>query len=308
MCSIFFFAGIGAFASVTGSVVGTVTDTTGSVISGATVVALNVETGIKTTTKTNQDGSYSFPDLPIGHYTIQIQAQGFSELQETGVVLNVNTALRVDAALHVGAVSQHVQISANAIQVDMISTQLGDVIGSTSMTSLPLNGRSYTDLLALQPGVVPQSNESTNGVNSYSNAPPSGGLNDGSLSMSGARGSSNGFMVNGGNVQEQLANGTAIIPNVDSIAEFRIITSNYDAEYGHYSGGLVNVITKSGTNQFHGDAFEFLRNTNLDARNYYSLTRGGLSPEPVRWNVRGADSSRQVIIFRRLPGNTANHW
>ncbi len=215
-----------------------------------------------------------FLTYPSAITTSKYKPQGFSELQETGIVLDVNTALRVDAALHVGAVNQHVEIAANAVQVDMISTQLGDVIGSTSMTSLPLNGRSYTDLLALQPGVVPESNESTNGVNSYSNAPPSGGLNDGTLSISGARGSSNGFMVNGGNVQEQLANGTAIIPNVDSIAEFRIITNNFDAEYGHYSGGLVNVITKSGTNQFHGDAFEFLRNTDLDARNYYSQTRG----------------------------------
>ena len=265
----------GAFASSTGgSIVGTVRDTTGSVIQGVTVVTVDVATGVKTSTKTNRDGVYSFPDLPIGQYIIQIQAPGFSELQETGVVLNVNTALRVDAALRVGTVNQHVQVAANAVQVDMISTQLGDVIGSTSMTSLPLNGRSYTDLLALQPGVVPQSNEGDNGVNSYSNAPPSGGLNDGTLSISGARGSSNGFMVNGGTVQEQLANGTAIIPNVDSIAEFRIITNNFDAEYGHYSGGLVNVITKSGTNQFHGNAFEFLRNTDLDARNYYSPTRG----------------------------------
>lgn len=274
MCSILL-AAVSAFGSVTGgSIVGTVKDTAGSVIPGATVEALNIETGVKTSTNTNRDGSYSFPDLPIGHYTIQIQAKGFSELQENGIVLNVNTALRIDAALRVGALSQHIEVSANAVQVDMVSTQLGDVIGSTSMTSLPLNGRSYTDLLALQPGVVPQSNESDNGLNSYSNAPPSGGLNDGTLSISGARGSSNGFMVNGGNVQEQMANGTAIIPNVDSIAEFRIITNNFDAEYGHYSGGLVNVITKSGTNQLHGDAFEFLRNTDLDARNYYSPTRG----------------------------------
>ncbi len=301
ICGIFFVA-VGAFGSVTGSVVGTVTDTTGSVIPGATVVALNVDTGIKTTTKTNQAGSYSFPDLPIGHYTIQIQAQGFSGLQETGVVLNVNTALRVDAALHVGAVSQHVQVSANAIQVDTVSTQLGDVIGSTSMTSIPLNGRSYTDLLALQPGVVPQSNESSNGLNSYSNAPPSGGLNDGTLSMSGSRGSSNGFMVNGGNVQEELANGTAIIPNVDSIAEFRIITSNYDAEYGHYSGGLVNVITKSGTNQFHGDAFEFLRNTNLDARNYYSPVRGDYHQNQFGGTFGGPIIRTKLFFFADYQG------
>src|ERR1700684_82657 len=263
LCSIFL-AAVSAFGSFTGNIVGTVTDTTGSVIPGATVDALNVDTGVKTSTKTNGDGSYSLPDLPVGHYNIQIEAKGFSELKETGVVLDVNTALRVNAKLEVGSVNQQLEVSANAVQVDTISTQLGEVIGSRSMTSLPLNGRSFTDLLALQPGVVPTSTESlssgsTNGLNGYSQ-PPSGGLDNGTLSISGARGSSNGFMVNGGIVQEQLANGVAVIPNLDSIAEFRIITNNFDAEYGHYNGGLVNVITKTGTNRFHGDAFEFLRN------------------------------------------------
>ena len=273
ICSTFLLASA-SLASVTGSITGVVTDAKDSVIQGAKVVATNTDTGIATSTITNADGSYSFPNLPIGRYTVRIVAKGFSQFNETNIVLDVNTALRIDARLQVSSVTENIEVSANAVQVDTISTQLGDVIGSTSMTSLPLNGRSYTDLLALQPGVVPESNESSNGVNSYSNAPPSGSLNDGTLSISGARGSSNGFLVNGGNVMEQMANGTAIIPNVDSIAEFRIITNNFDAEYGHYSGGLINVITKSGTNQFHGAAFDFVRNTAFDARNYYSLTRG----------------------------------
>jgi hypothetical protein len=265
-------------------------------------VAVNVETSVSVLTRTNADGAYSFPDLPIGHYNIQIQAKGFSKLQETGAVLGVNTALRLDATLQLGIVTQQIEVSANAAQADTISTQLGDVIGSTAMTNLPLNGRSYTDLLALQPGVVPQSNESTNSLNSHSNAPPSGGLNDGTLSTSGARGSSNGFMVNGGNVQEQMANGTAIVPNVDSIAEFRIITNNFDAEYGHYSGGLVNVITKSGTNQFHGDVFEFLRNTDLDARNYYTSTRGVYRQNQFGGTWRGPIVRDKLFFFADYQG------
>jgi hypothetical protein len=263
-----------ALASVTGSISGKVSDSTGGVIPGATVIATNTGSRISTSTTTNVDGSYSFPDLGVGHYSVLIRMKGFSDFQENGIVIDVNTAFRLDAQLQVGSVAQRVEVNASAIQVDTVSTQLGQVIGSTAMTSLPLNGRSYTDLLALQPGVVPQSNEGTTGLNSYSNSPPSGGLDDGTLSISGARGSSNGFLVNGGNVMEQMANGTAIIPNVDSIEEFRIITNNFDAQYGHYSGGLVNVITKSGTNHFHGDAFDFLRNTDLDARNYFSPTRG----------------------------------
>ena len=147
---------------------------------------------------------------------------------------------------------------------------MGDVITGTQMTAIPLNGPSYTDLLALQPGVVPvQTGEYTTAM-SGATLTPSGTLNSGNLSISGGREGANGFMVNGGSVNEPGANGAETIPDLDAIAEFRILTNNDDAEYGEYSGGLVNVVTKSGTNQFHGDLFEFLRNTSLDARNFYA--------------------------------------
>jgi hypothetical protein len=298
VCSILLVAA-SAFASVTGSITGRVTDKAGAVVPGANVVAVNVEAGVKTSTKTNKEGVYSFPDLPIGHYSIQIQASGFSKLEETGIALDVNSALRLDATLQVGSVVEQIEVSGNAVQVDTISTQLGAVIGSTSMTSLPLNGRSFTDLLALQPGVVPTS---VNLITGASNEPPSGDLDSGTLSISGARGSSNGFMVNGGNVQEQMANGTAIIPNIDSIAEFRIITNNFDAEYGHYSGGVVNIITKSGTNQFHGDGFEFLRNTDLDARNYYSPTRGVYRQNQFGGTLGGPFIREKLFFFADYQG------
>ncbi|MGH9342468.1 MAG: carboxypeptidase-like regulatory domain-containing protein [Terriglobia bacterium] len=176
-----------AFGAGTGSIAGTVKDPSGDVVPRATVVALNVQTGIKNSVQTNSAGAYSFPDLPIGHYTIRMKARGFTEFQETGLVLNVNSALSVDAKLQVGAVSQKVQVLASAVHVNTISTQLGNVISGKMMTSVPLNGRSYTDLLALQPGVVPQA---SNALTGYSNAPPSGDLNNGTLSMNGARGNS----------------------------------------------------------------------------------------------------------------------
>ena len=303
---IVFVFSMSAFAGVTGSIVGTVTDSMGGVIPGATVVAISIETGVKTPTTTNGTGAYAFPQLAVGHYNLKVDAKGFSNFQETGIVLDVNAALRLDVTLQVTSVAEQVEVAANAVQVDTMSTQLGDVIGGTSMTSLPLNGRSYTDLLALQPGVAPASNESTNNVNSYSNAPPSGGLNDGTLSIGGARGSSNGFMVNGGNVQEQLANGTSIVPNVDSIAEFRIITNNFDAEYGHYSGGLVNVITKSGTNQIHGNAFDFLRNTALDARNYFSPARGVYHQNQFGGTLGGPIVRDKLFFFADYQGTRQN--
>jgi hypothetical protein len=188
--------------------------------------------------------------------------------------------------------------------VDTISTELGEVIGSTAMTSLPLDGRSYTDLLALQPGVVPTSNESTNTMTGYSNSPPSGGLNDGTLSISGARGSSSEFMVNGGNVGEQLANGTSIIPNVDPIDEFRIITNNFDAEYGAYSGGLINVITKAGTNRFHGNAFY----NDLEA--YVNANGNGDAPYGLYWvaPTPAMFAAPYVDLFTGNPGGSASRF
>jgi hypothetical protein len=257
-----------AWGAVTGRISGTVKDPTGAVVPGAQIVVLETQTGIKTESRTDTAGFYSFPSLAVGHYELEVKAAGFRDFKQTGLILDVNTALTVDIPLELGPASQEVTVNAAAVQVETTNTQMGEVISDTKMTTVPLNGRSYTDLLALQPGVTPVSS------NQYGALSVSGNLNPGSLSVSGQRESANGFMVNGGNVEEGAFNGTAIIPNLDSIAEFRIITNNFDAEYGNYSGGQINAITKSGTNQFHGDVFEFLRNTDLDARNYFSPDKG----------------------------------
>jgi len=255
------------WADVTASISGTVNDPTGAVIPGATVTALNTGTGISNSTQTNTQGFYSFPALPTGKYEVSIRATGFEEYRQTGLVLDVDTALRVDAVMKVGAVNQEVSVSATAVHVDSSNTQMGEVITDTKMTAVPLNGRSYTDLMSLQPGVAPASSGAA------SSNPVSGNLNPGGISISGQRESANGFMINGANAEENFYMVAGIIPNLDSIAEFRILTNNADAEYGNYSGGLVNVITKSGTNHLHGSGFEFLRNTSLDSRNFYSYNQ-----------------------------------
>ncbi len=172
------------------------------------------------------------------------------------------------------------------------------------MAAVPLNGRSYTDLLALQPGVVPATSLTSNtqqdvGVSALS---PSGGLNPGTISINGQREFSNAFIVNGSDAEEDVNSGTAIIPNLDSIAEFRILTSNFDAEYGGHSGGQINVVTKSGTNQFHGDAFEFLRNTNLDARNYFSPTRGTFDQNQFGGTFGGPIQKSKIFFFADYQG------
>ena len=183
----------------------------------------------------------------------------------------------MDATLTGGQLSEKIEVKSDAVHVETESTQMGEVISGKAMTTVPLNGRAFTDLLALQPGVSPY-NSSDTGTGGISDRAVDGGLNSGNQSVNGQRESANGFMVNGSNVEEGKNNGAAIIPNLDSISEFRIITNNYDAEYGNYSGGQVNVVTKSGTNQIHGSGFEFLRNTSLDAKNYFSQPT---DPTPV---------------------------
>jgi hypothetical protein len=288
-------------AAITGSISGTVRDQSGAVIPAATVVALNVRTGVKQTARTDTRGFYSFTELPIGEYEILIQKTGFREYQQTRLVIDINTALRVDATLQLGAVSQAVTVSSTAVHVATTSTQLGEVITGTKMTTLPLNGRSYTDLLALQPGVAPQpSGEYITYTNSSS--PVSGNLDAGGLSINGQRETANGFTVNGADVNESIYQQTSVIPNLDSIAEFRILTSNFDAEYGNYSGGQIMVVTKSGTNQFHGDAFEFLRNDAFDSRNFFSPTRGSFKQNQFGGTLGGPVRRDKAFFFLDYQG------
>src|SRR5262249_48779273 len=159
-----------------------------------------------------------------------------------------------------------VNINETELHVDAVTTQLGEIVTSKQMTAVALNGRSFTDLLALQPGIVPATTQQPDSIVMAGVTvaiAPSGILNAGNQSIGGQREDANGFMVNGGDVKELMNGGTSIVPNLDSIAEFRIVTNNFDPEYGNYSGGVVNVVTKSGSNDLHGSGFEFLRNTAL---------------------------------------------
>ncbi|HEV2382561.1 MAG TPA: carboxypeptidase regulatory-like domain-containing protein [Terriglobia bacterium] len=289
------FAQVGS-ASIAGSISGIVKDPSGAVIPAASVVALNTRTGVRQTTTTDSDGFYSFPELPIGDYTISIESSGFRPYKQTGLVIDISTALRVDITLEIGTVSQAVTVSSTAVHVETTSTQQGEVITGTHMTSLPLNGRSYTDLLALQPGVAPlASGEYITYTNSATSV--SGGLDAGGLSINGQRETANGFTVNGADVNESIYQQTSVVPNLDSIAEFRILTSNFDAEYGNYSGGQIMVVTKSGTNQFHGDVFEFLRNDALDSRNFFSPTRGSFKQNQFGATVGGPIRHDKAFFF-----------
>ncbi len=285
-----------AWGSVTGRISGAVKDPSGAIVVGVSVTAVNTETGIKQTTLTDAQGFYAFPALPVGPYTLEVTQKGFKEFRETGLVLDVNTALKVDVTLELGTATEQVTVNTGTVQVETSSTQMGEVITGSKMTTVPLNGRSYTDLLALQPGVTPVSS------GQYGALQVSGDLNPGSLSVSGQRESANGFMVNGGNVEEGTYMGTAIIPNLDSIAEFRILTNNFDAEYGNYAGGQINAITKSGTNELHGDLFDFLRNTDLDARNFFSPDRSKFIQNQFGGTVGGRIVRDKLFFFGDYQG------
>lgn len=292
-----------AIAGVSASISGTIKDASGATIPGATVTAVNTDTGISQTQKTNAQGFYSFQSLPLGHYNVRVEQTGFKIFQQTGLVLDVNAALVVDANLQVGEIKEVVEVQSNAVHVETASSQMGEVIESQKMTAVPLVSRSYTDLLALQPGVVSQVSGITGAYAGtfisagFALPQVSGDLNSGAQSVNGMREAANGFILNGASVQETGFSGAGAIPNLDSIAEFRILTNNFDAEYGNYSGGQINVITKSGSNSWHGSAFEFLRNTNLDAANFFEHGKRGVYHQNQFGGTFGGPIKKDKVFF-----------
>jgi hypothetical protein len=293
-----------AWASVGGSISGTVKDPSGRVVAKSNVVVREANTGLSYQSRTDSRGAYSFPVLPVGHYQLEVQASGFETYQRTNIVLDTNAALTLDVPLEVGSVAQTVSVVDDALHVETTSTQMGEVITGRQMTAVPLDGRSYTDLLSLQAGVAPLTSITSATVQDVGATmlDPSGTLNPGTISVNGQREFANFFSVNGSDTEEDVNAGTSIIPNLDSIAEFRIVTSNFDAEYGEFSGGQISVITKSGTNQFHGDAFDFLRNTALDARNYFSPTRGTFKQDQFGGTFGGPIHHDKVFFFADYQG------
>ncbi|HEY3827350.1 MAG TPA: TonB-dependent receptor [Bryobacteraceae bacterium] len=300
-------------AATTGTISGTITDSSGAGIPSVSITITNTAQGLKTKVTADEHGDYLFPSVPVGTYDILFEAKGFRAEKRTDLAVDTNAAVKQSLTLQVAEQTQELTVSDTAsdveVHVETASTQMGDVVGGKTMTEVALNGRSFTDLLALQPGIVPMSTQTGDSVimaGASVQIAPSGGLNAGNQSISGQREDANGYLVNGGDVKELMNGGTTIIPDLDSIAEFRVLTNNFDAEFGNYSGGIVNVITKSGANQIHGSAFEFLRNTDLDARNFFSPERsfyrqnqfGGTAGGPIRKN--------KIFYFGDYQGTRSN--
>ena len=294
-----------AWADVGGRISGVVTDPSAAIVAGATVTLSNVGNGTKQTTTTNAQGQYSFPVVPVGRYELEIDSAGFQAYKKIGIAIDVNRAVQIDAALQIAQSSQSVEVSDSVVTVQMSDTEIGETIASQQVVDAPLNGRSYTDLLATQAGVSPITTSgaanSTSG-GGFGTVPVAGNENTGQFSINGQRESANEFFLNGASVQETIGQQAGIIPNLDSIAEFRIISSNADAEYGGFNGGLVNVVTKSGGDHFHGSAFEFLRNTDLDARGFFSPERSTFQQSQYGGTFGGPIKKDKMFFFLDYQG------
>ena len=293
-------------AATGGSISGIVVDPSGAVVAGATLKLVNLAQQTMYQVLSGRQGLYSFPNLPVGRYDLTISAPGFAAQRKTNLTVDTDSAIRVDVVVVVGAQSDSVVVSSNSgVQVDTVATHLGEVISNSQMTALPLNGRSYTDLLAIQPGVAPISTLLPSSVimaGVTGSIDPSGDENPGNLSINGQRESSNGFMVDGIDVQEHINGGASVIPNLDSIEEFRVLTNNFDPEYGNYNGGMVTVVTREGSNSFHGNAFEFFRNTALDARGYFDPTRSAFKQNQFGGTIGGPVKHDKVFFFADYQG------
>jgi hypothetical protein len=271
--SLALFAGASTFAQTfRGTILGSVTDSSGAAVPGATVTIKNVDTGLIRTVTTSDDGSYAAPELPIGNYSVTVEKAGFKSGVVTGVKVEVSTERRADVALQIGQSAQRIEVRGEELpMVDSTSNTLGGILESKLVTSLPINGGDYQKLIFLVPGVTGSPDQITDSPGSF-----------GIFSVNGARGRANNFLLDGTDMNDGYRNDPAIneagvfgtpatILPVAAIAELHV-ASNFEAEYGRSAGAVVNIVTKSGTNQYHGTVSEFFRNNALDARNFFNNT------------------------------------
>src|SRR5436853_1119410 len=269
-CSLVFSVSPLLFAQANGSFSGTVSDKTGSVVAGATVRVTSQGTGVLRDAKTDGSGHYLIPLLPVADYTIRVESQGFQGAEQRDIRLQVDEHREVNFTLVPASVSEHVEVSATEVVVQTANPTLGQVITSQQVAQLPLNGRNFVQLATLTPGTTQETNPHSffNGGGS-SEVSTRGSF---SLSVGGSRVSSTDWLLDGNDNNELTAGGIAILPSIDAIQEFKVLTYNYSAQYRTRAGPTVLVTTRSGSNQFHGSAFEFLRNTSLDAASFFATS------------------------------------
>src|SRR5436190_19932980 len=274
LCGLWLMAANPAWAQLgTATMSGNVTDSSGAVVVGATVSATNNGTGFQRQTTTNPQGQYNLPGLNPGSYTVSVEFTGFRRAERSDVTLQVDQNARIDVSLEVGATTETVEITAQAPMIESQNAALGAVVDTQKILALPLNGRNFLQLARLVPGV----NTGTEG----GDAGPDG------FSANGLRADQNAFQIDGTSNSDPVRNQITFKPSIDSLQEFKIETSNYSAEFGKGAGAQINVITKSGTKEFHGALWEFNRNNKLQARNFFdrdsrSFACDKSDPSPAR--------------------------
>jgi hypothetical protein len=289
LCPIFL-----AAQGATGRILGRISDPSGAVLANVKIVLTNQATGVSVQAQTNESGDYSFVNVAPGTYQAAFELTGFKKNLQKDIILDVNQVLTLNSILQIGGTQEVVDVTSEAPQVDTTSTQLGAVINDRSVNELPLNTRDTYQFLQLQPGVQSQLGSSGSLFAGSSDA--------GSVSVNGGRTRANNFSVNGGDANDQFVNTPTIEPTPDAVEEFRVITNTFDAEYGRNSGSVVNVITKSGTNQFHGDLYEYFRNTDLDARGYPDTSKPQLNQNQFGGTFGGPIKKDRTFFFISYEG------
>jgi hypothetical protein len=280
-------------AQTGGRFIGKVSDASGAVLPGVRVTLTNEASGVSRTATTNADGDYSFPEVSVGTYRFEFDLTGFKKDVRPGVLLQLNQVLTLNMTMQIGERKDVVEVTTEAPIVDTSSTQLGAVINDRSIAQLPLNQRNTYQFLSLQPGV-----QSTVGADLYA-----GGSDLGSVSVNGGRGRANNFMVNGGDANDLFLNLPTINPSPDAVEEFRVLTNAFDAEFGRNSGSVINVITKSGGNGLHGNAYDFLRNKVLNSKGYFDPSKAKYIQNQFGGTIGGPIRKNETFFFGSYEGN-----
>ena len=283
-----------AAQGATGRIVGRVADPSGAVLAGVKITLTNQATAISVQGQSNDSGDYSFVNIAPGTYQASFELKGFKKNLQKDIILDVNQVLTLNSTLQIGGTQEVVDVTSEAPQVDTTSTQLGAVINDRSVNELPLNTRDTYQFLQLQPGVQAQLGSSGSLF--------AGSDDPGSVSVNGGRTRANNFSVNGGDANDQFVNTPTIQPTPDAVEEFRVITNTFDAEYGRNSGSVVNVITKSGSNTFHGNLYEYFRNTVLDSQTYPDTSKPQLNQNQFGGTFGGPIRKDHTFFFLSYEG------
>src|SRR5438874_10848672 len=296
LCSLIFSTlVIPTMAQSTASVGGVITDATGATIPNAKVTVTNQGTGISLSSQTGNTGAYLFPSLPIGTYRLEAVAAGFEKAVVSDLNLPVATSVNRNIQLQIGQASEVVELTADAAVIDTATITMGQVIDQKTTQEIPLNGRHFVDLSLLTPGTV------TPPQNGFLTAPLRGQGSFG-FNTAGQREDTNNFLVNGINLSDMVQNQITFQPSINTVSEFKVDNSTFSAEYGRNSGAIANIATRSGTNDYHGELFEFLRNSALDSRNYFERTP---HPAPFKRNQFGFNLGGPVNLPHFGEGGSA---